>query len=76
MRTLSERKRRNHGRMLARLAVGGMLFQTTGMTGCGDDLFRELGATVFANVTSAVVNGFVNDAINGALNSAGGSGGF
>ena len=58
--------------MLARLAAGGMLFQTTTLGGCGDELFRELGATVFANVTSAVVNEFVDSAINGALNSAGG----
>jgi len=59
--------------MLARLAAGGMLFQTTTLGGCGDDdLFRALGATVFANVTSAVINEFVDSAINGALNSAGG----
>lgn len=58
--------------MLARLAVGGMLFQTTTLGGCGDDLFRQLGALAFANVTSAVVNEFVDTAINEALNSAGG----
>ena len=58
--------------MLARLAAGGMLFQTITVGGCSDDLFRELGALAFANVTSAVVNEFVDTAINEALNSAGG----
>ena len=64
MRTLSERKRRNRGRMLARFAAGGMLFQ---MAGCQQET-TQIAAGLVAGISSSVINQLISDRVSEFFN--------
>ncbi len=54
-------------KLLPHFAVGGMLFQVTGMPGCSQEA-TQITAGLIAGVTSSVINQLISDRIAEILN--------